>query len=305
MKFCDLKAFEAHLKSAYPQGLSPVYILIIPSDEERQAIANYVVKILLKANGNLRLVKTEDPEIAQNELNCFSLLGDYPVIYLDKIKKTFTPSVPRGAFLILGMPKAIAKLPEGVTLDLSKEKPWDKDKRIKDQIVAKAQAAGKPIEHAALEYLFGAIGPDQALLERELEKLICFAHDKMAIDLSSVQSLVMPSAQQSMWQIAEQLVWERRLPKRVVSNDFPVLVGSIRYQLELGLALCTLTPEQFQEHYPKLRPRAVDKCRNCHLPRSYFENGLRALYKAERLFKDGISNGGLCLDLFVGQLCST
>ncbi|MCB1109274.1 MAG: hypothetical protein KDK44_06420, partial [Chlamydiia bacterium] len=275
------------------------------NDEERQAIADYIIRIILKSNDNLRLVKTEDPEIAQNELYCFSLLGDYPVIYLDKIKKIFTPSVPRGAFLILGMSKPMAKLPEGVTLDLSKEKPWDKDKRIKDQIVSKAQAAGKPLDHPALEYLFGAIGPDQALLERELEKLICFAQDKKSIDLTSVQTLVMPSVQQSTWQIAEQIVWEKRLPKQISSNDFPVLVGSIRYQLELGLALCTLTPEQFQEHYPKLRPRAVDKYRNCHLPLSFFEKGLQALYKAERLFKDGISNGGLCLDLFMGQLCST
>ena len=305
MKFTDLKAFNEHLKESLSKGLSPVFHLIVPSDDERMEIANHLVNFILKMKPNLRLIKTEDPEIAQNELNCYSLLGDYPLIYLDKIKKTFTFSVPDGAYVILGMSKSIAKLPEGVTLDLSKEKPWDKDKRIKQQVIVKAQKSGKQLEHGALEYLFAAIGPDLALLSRELEKLICYVGDRQTIDLAAAQTLVAPSKEQSTWQIAEQLVWERRLPRKIASTDFPVLVGSIRYQLEVGEALHTLSADQFQERYPKLRPRTLDKYRGYRLPRNYFRKGLLALYKAERLFKDGVSNGGLCLDLFVGHLCST
>ena len=305
MKFSDINAFNEHLKATLNEGLSPIFKLIIPNDDERAEVADQLVKFILKYKPHLRFVKTEDLEVAQNELNCYSLLGDYPLIFLDKIKKTFTFSVPDGAYVILGMPKSVAKLPEGTVLDLSKEKPWDKDKRIKQQIFAKAQKSGKQLEHGALEYMFSAIGPDLALLSRELEKLVCYVGEKQSIDLAAAQTLVTPSKEQSTWQIAEQLVWERRLPRKIASNDFPVLVGSIRYQLEVGEALHSLSADQFQERYPKLRPRTLDKYRGYRLPRSYFQKGLLALYKAERLFKDGVSNGALCLDLFVGHLCST
>ncbi len=304
MKFSDLKDFKSHLKASIPQGLGPVFQLIIPNDDERALVADQLVSLILKLNPNLRLVKTEDPDLAQNELDCYSILGDYPLIYLDKIKKTFTIEVPDGAYLILGMPKSVAKLPEGITLDLSKEKPWDKDTRIKEQVLAKAIKSKKQLEHGALEYMFSAIGPDLALLNRELEKLICYVGEKNTIDLAAAQTLVTPSKEQSTWQIAEQLVWEKRLPKRIASSDFPILVGSIRYQLEVGLALHAFSPEEFQERYPKLRPRTLDKYRGYRLPASYFKKGLQALYKAEWLFKDGVSDGGLCLDLFTGHLCS-
>ena len=153
--------------------------------------------------------------------------------------------------------------------------------------------------------MFSAIGPDLTLLSMELEKLICFVGKKQTIDLSAAHALVTPSKEQSSWQIAEQIVWERKLPRKIASNDFPVLIGSIRYQLDVGLALHTLSADEFQQCYPKLRPRTLDKYRGYRLPANYFKKGLLALYKAERLFKDGVSNGGLCLDLFIGHLCST
>ena len=65
------------------------------------------------------------------------------MVFLDNVKKKFTYQVPEGAHLILGLAKPIAKFSEGIILDLSKEKPWDRDKRIATQVVAHAHALGK------------------------------------------------------------------------------------------------------------------------------------------------------------------
>ena len=101
---------------------------------------------------------------------------------------------------------------------------------------------------------------DLALLLSEVDKLACYVGQKPVIDINAARALVMPSKEQSTWSIAEELVWQRRLPRRIESNDFPILIGSIRYQLELGLTLA-VSPETVSEKYPKLRPRSLDKFR--------------------------------------------
>ena len=215
------------------------------------------------------------------------------------------PAVPQGVHLILGCPKTVPELTSDmITLDLSKEKPWDREKRLCQQLIQKASGEGKQLERPALDYLMQAIGPEWGLLTSELEKLICFVGERPKIDLQAARSLVRPSKQQNNWQLAEKCIWERQFPSHVESSDFPMLLGALRYQLELGLVLAT-DPENVPSRFPKVRPRTLANLQNYHLPASYFERGLLALYAAEKQFKNGISNAMLCLELFMGKLCST
>ena len=110
-----------------------------------------------------------------------------------------------------------------------------------------------------------------------------------------------PSKQQTTWQIAEGLVWDKRLPRKIDSKDFPMLIGSLRYQLELGLCIAT-DPSSVSTRYKTLRPRTLSRCQGFGYKADYFQNGLKALLDAERAFKNGVSDGSLCFDLFAGTL---
>lgn len=303
MKFSDFVAFEKHLRDAYPHHFAPVYALIVPHDDERRAIADSIVMRILKAHPHMRCVRTDAIEVVDAECESQSLFGDLPVIVFDPaLKGVKLPQVPEGIHLILGCPKVVSEITSDmIVLDLSKEKPWDREKRLGQQLIQKASAEGKQLERPALDYLLQAIGPEWGLLTSELDKLICFVGERSKIDLPAARSLVRPSKHQNNWQLAEKCIWERQFPSRVEAGDFPMLVGALRYQLELGYVIAT-DPENVSTRFPKVRPHTLANLKNYRLPASYFKKGLVALYEAEKRFKNGISNAMLCLEIFMGHI---
>ncbi|MCB1117365.1 MAG: hypothetical protein KDK50_02155 [Chlamydiia bacterium] len=318
MKFQNFSAFGKHLREAFPHNLSQCFALIVPKADERESAACHLISVLQKADPKLKVYKTLDFDKTLLEIQENSLFGDLPLVYLDEVeslnKKQWQElilaikSLPSGVRLILAganakaCPTLSTEVKDAlVMLDLSAEKPWDREKRIAEQLMQRASENGKTMERACLDYLFQAIGPELGLLEQALEKLICYSGEASHIDLKAAHKLVRPSKEQSLWQVAEKLIWDKVLPRRVESNDFPMLIGALRYQLELGLCM-TLTPEQLKERFPTLRDRSLSKFQNYRYPAQYFERALRALYTSERAFKNGVSDGSLCFDLFAGKL---
>lgn len=318
MKFQNSSAFEKHLREAFPHNLSQCFALIIPKADERESAACHLITVLQKADPKLKVYKTLDFDKTLVEIQENSLFGDLPIVLLDGIeslaKKQWqelipaVKSLPPGVRLILtganakSCPTLSSQAKDSlVMLDLTAEKPWDREKRIAEQLMKKVSENGKTMERACLEYLMQAIGPELGLLEQALEKLICYTGNVGHIDLKAAHKLVRPSKEQSLWQLAEKLIWDKVLPRRVESNDFPMLIGALRYQLELGLCM-TLTPEQLKERFPTLRDRSLSKYQNYRYPTQYFQKALQALYTSERAFKNGASDGGICFDLFAGKL---
>lgn len=318
MKFMNFLAFDKHLKQSYPNHLAPCYALIVIDEEERQSISKSVIALLKKAHPDLTVLKTKELDVVLTELHSPSLLGDLPLIYFDQVHKLTKKqwpqllaaigSLPDRAHLILGLQNIkgcpdLAKESKRtlVTLDLSKEKPWDKDKRIADQLLMKAASFNKTLARDALDYLLQAVGPELTFLESALEKLSIYVGDENIIDLKAARSLVRPSKEQTTWQIAEGLVWDKRIPRKIDSKDFPMLIGSLRYQLELGLCIAT-DPSLLSTRYKTLRPRTLSRCQSFGYSSAYFQNGLKALLDAERAFKNRVSDGSLCFDLFAGKL---
>ena len=78
---------------------------------------------------------------------------------------------------------------ELVILDLSDEKPWDKQKRILTELHDRAKERGKKISSDATALLIQYHGNDGAILEQELEKIMTYIGDRSQVEKEDVQTL--------------------------------------------------------------------------------------------------------------------
>ena len=60
-------------------------------------------------------------------------------------------------------------------LDFAELKPWEKEQRLAEWVNKQASASRKLIAYPVCQFLVKRMGPDQALLAKEIEKLICYA----------------------------------------------------------------------------------------------------------------------------------
>ena len=90
----------------------------------------------------------------------------------------------------------------GIVFDLSEEKTWDKEKRIRESLLERARNAGKRLSSDAVSLLFERLGSDIALLDGEVDKLICFVGDRPTLERSDVLRLSVASRSSHPWQMA-------------------------------------------------------------------------------------------------------
>ncbi len=260
------------------------------------------------------------------ELNTPSLFGGRSVVFFDEIQslKPLTPlihyisSPTANATLILGATsmKPLADLyqkgkKEMVVLDLSEEKPWDKERRLQDFLIANARLQGKNISSDVASFLTEKIGPDMAALSQELDKLICFTNERPSISLSDAKTLTSSLAQVNSWQLAEKVIWHKQVHSihdKLSDLSFSLLfVGQLRYHLQLGYKISSLlTQKKPVSDIAKLFPqiRSLDK----YLPiakerqASYFHQGLLSLYQMELSLKSTQLDPSALFDQFLGSL---
>ena len=253
-----------------------------------------------------------------------SLFGDEPIVFLDETEKlskqdqlSLTQWIEQpvsSGYLILGargktsFVGAVEK--QGVILEMLEEKPWEKEKRLIEQIEERVQRSGKKLSSDAAPLLLERIGPDPSLLDLEIDKLLCFVGDRLNVERSDIFRISGASHSNTLWQVAESIVWERG--EGVESSDqFHPLVPLIRYQLQLGLKLASLVEtgvpsEQFASHFPKLRQKTLDQRKGpaAHRGSSWFRKALDLLFELELLSRDGSSRTESMLDLFRMRIIS-
>ncbi len=192
----------------------------------------------------------------------------------------------------------------GVVLDLTEEKPWDKEKRLAEQLFERAANGGKRLAADAAPLLFERLGFDAALLDAELDKLICYAGDRPTIERSDIFRISPHSRTQTLWMAAEEIVWEGGSPS-LDAGSFHGLIPTLRSQLTLGMKIASLaasqTPrEEWSAHLPKIWPKTLEKrsAQAIKLGVSYFQKGLDLLFEIELLSRTGQTNEAALLDLF-------
>lgn len=226
MRYQNFRAFRKHLASAAPDHLCRCYLAAVSDDYER-AIA--IGAILSYFKERPRIALNGDSAVCRTVADALlspSLFGGEPVVVVDEAEKMGKKELqalsdlagrsPLYGYLICG---ARSKTPltasfekAGVVFDLSEEKPWDKEKRLAEQIAERVQNAGKRLASDATSLLFERLGSDAALLDSEIDKLICFVGERPMIERSDVFRISASSRASTLWQAAEEIVWEGELP---------------------------------------------------------------------------------------------
>lgn len=245
-----------------------------------------------------------------------SLFGGDPAVVVDELEKmakqelkTFAENLPSTGILLLGARAKTALVPlvekEGVILDLLEEKPWDREKRLLEQLHERVQNAGKRLATDAAPLLFERVGLNPALLDCEIDKLICYTGERLTIERADLFRISQESRTHSLWQTAEAIVWEGGAISSLDSGSFHALIPSLRSQLQLGLKIASLLedgapPEMWSSAVPKLWPKTLEKRRAqaAQLGSAYFRKGLERLFSLELLSRNGSNQLLALLDLF-------
>jgi DNA polymerase-3 subunit delta len=320
MRYQSVKAFQKHLANAAPHNLCRLYLIAIADDFERakalDAILSYLPSSPTRFSGgdcNLRDVL--------DAMQSFSLFGETPVVVCDEVEQLAKKEMqtlcdhlraPAG-YVLFGARSKTLLVPlieqEGVILDLLEEKPWEKEKRLVEQLAERAKSSGKKLSNEGASLLLERLGTDPALLESEIDKLICYVGERGAITREDILLLTPASRTATLWQTAEEVVWEGEEFPPIDATAFHTLIPALRSQLHIGLALATLIEEkrpsdQWSRSLPKLWPKTLEKrsSQAARLGSAFFRRGLEKLFDLELISRASSTQYRALLDLFRAEL---
>jgi DNA polymerase III subunit delta len=317
-KHQSVLAFEKALGS-----LSGLYILIVPSEFERRALIEKVVAAVgetaMRLEGSIEQLIEQLTTRSLFEMRHLIIYDGFDKLKSDELRilSDYLEHPCEFSRLILAAASAkplsalSQKAKQGsLILDLSEEKPWERQRRLEEQLIASARGENKSLAPEVATHLVHMIGPDAALLDAELNKLICYVGERKEITLADVREIGSIDRSFSGWQLSEGIVWSGKMLSADLPPDpafFFSLIGQVRYQLEIGLQLSALLESGSKEiaaRFPQLKSRTLDhyikvaKARSLH----YFRDGLVALFEIENLCKSGFRQTPLLWNMLCAKL---
>ncbi len=324
MKFTNTQSFGKHLEKALPVHPSPVYGIALADPCERRFI---IEKLIKKIGGHpLHFKLSRDlEETVFNEIDSPSFLAPKRVFILDDVdvlghkereqlaKKL--RSLAQNTHLIcagVSIPFYDLLKKEIVLLDLSGEKTWKRQSRIKGWLVQEVHKKGKTISDGALAELLKRFPFFESLM-REVEKLVTYTGASSKINLKAVCALSSYQSVPNTWELSESIIWGGKslgfsYPLKDMQGFLPFL-GQLRYHLQLGLMItwCLDYAENgpIEQKYPKLLPSKLRWYKQIarSLPPDYFKLGFKDLFELEiQVRMKGGESPLLGIDLFIGKL---
>lgn len=324
LRYANRASFLNQIKSAAAaDSLCRVYWVGLAQDYERQQIFNEILRYVLTPDCSMLRWSGADLNFSSiyDHLKTPSLFGGEPVALLDEAEKISKSQISElqkllsltFGYLIIGsrsksfLSETVEK--EGVVLDLLGEKPWERERRIQQQLEQAVKNAGKSVSSEALSLLLERHDLDAGVLEREIEKAICYVGERAYIDVNDIEAICSSNKSFALWQTAEQIVWEGiGAPNE---DFFHSLIPALRAQLQLGLKIASLldsdaSREEWNEALPKIYPRTLEKRTPMaqRLGVRYFIRGLETLFDIELSSRTGSQRYGALLDFFRCKLIS-
>lgn len=293
-------------------------------DFERVKALNAVLALVLSNDSLVSRFQGSEFDLRSfvDALQSPSLLGGETILFLDEAEKISKKSMqtlidllesnPPSCFLLIGTRSKtpLQALVEkwGVLLDLTEEKPWDRERRLLEQMADQAKEAGKKISTEVLQLLIERLDKEPALLMYEMEKLICYVGDRPVIEQEDVLQISAATRTHTLWQVAEEIIWERGMSP-IDPAQFHGIMPLLRSQLQLGLKLATLIEtkrpaDAWSTFLPKLWPKVLEKRSSAaaRLGSAYFRKGLEKLFEIELASRHQSTQYGALIDLFRSQL---
>lgn len=336
MKYQSAQAFEKHLKEAYPDHLSLVYIVACPFEFERKRLVNKILSWFQKRDSRLTLNRRSAATVSLQELlepfQSQSLFPEQSCVILSEVEKLKKPGlealassvahpsssrIHRLVILESASFKNLSDLyhtckKEVVVLDLSDEKPWDRQRRLKEWLVEKVAEEKKKISTEATAFLFEQIGYEWSCLEQEIEKLICYIGARGTVELKDVEAICSSRPLTTGWERAEQMVWGKEIPPADPLMDLSALLmqmGQVRYHLQLGGQLAAYvergaTSHEIQKALPQLKPAHFDRYLSFTRQRKspFFREALAVLFELDLLSKSSSLDPDFLWDYFASKI---
>ena len=322
MKYTSRTAFLNQVRSSTSSGFpSRIYWVGIPDEYERTEVIETLSQMLQASGTIAQRFSGQGLELKElsDHLHSSSLFGGEPLAIIDDAEKIVKANVnslsqvfPHSFGYLIFAAKSKSPLSdtvekEGVVLDLVSEKSWEKERRIEQQLDARVKQAGKLFGSGALRFLLDRIDLDVGLLEREIDKLICYIGDRPRIETSYIEAIAASNRSFTIWQTAEEWIWEGT--GRTDELLFHPLIPALRAQLQLGLKIATLLQEnasrdEWAQALPKIFPKTLEKrtTQAQQLGSLYFKRGLQALFDIELRSRTGSTSYGALLDLFRAKI---
>jgi DNA polymerase III delta subunit len=178
-----------------------------------------------------------------------------------------------------------------------------------NELTLRAKNAGKKLDAEVPSLLIERLGLDWATLVSETDKLICFVGTSRSEITKDDVLLLSPSSKgATLWQIAEDVIWEKGSFPPIDSTLFHGLVPALRAQLHLGLSLATLieqkvSSDKWSIYLPKLWPKTLEKrsAQAAGMGSEMFKKGLEKLLYIELKSRNNSTQYKSLLDLFRAQ----
>ncbi|MBI5273499.1 MAG: hypothetical protein HY860_00405 [Chlamydiales bacterium] len=181
-------------------------------------------------------------------------------------------------------------------LDLSKEKPWDKRKRIIEKLTLFAKKNSKILASEDASKMIDCIGLDISLLKAEVEKLCLLMHGEKRIIFHPSLEL---QKQDKIWQIADHILLSTKQlgSIEIDQQEFYLITTQIRNRIYLALAIL-----ENNESYLKgaaIHESLIAKYKQTFskLPKNFFLRALTELYHVEYMARQGSMKSKDLLDV--------
>lgn len=341
MKYTALKAFEKHLQSAAPNHFSDCYMILGKDDFQRKAAVDMLIKFLQVGQKNAELLLTtfdgeNNPiQAVFQELNTLSMFSGKRVIILhqaDKLNKAATqlledyfqkanrqtyfiltaPSLHHGTNFYKKMEKA------GVVLEIAEEKAWEKEKNSIEWIHETLAKEGKKMDGQACQILVKQVGPDQAVLFQELQKLVCYIGDRANITLADVGAIATNCNIESVWQLGESIfkkdvAGSLKISKSLLKEGVQILalIRQMRSQFQTDYQVCCILhngggSEEITKSFPYMKGYILDL--HLNMARQYgierFKQGILSLDEAELMAKNSMMDPEFLLEKLIIKLAA-
>lgn len=339
MKYNHLKAFEKHLESAAPLHFAPVYMILSKDDYNRkvayESLINHILKNQVAPSTSLCVYEDEKVDIDQvlGELNSLGFFSPKRVVVVHHVQNLLKAATEKllayyenpnpAVYLILTATSVSAatnfyKKSElvGVILEVPEEKPWEKEKSLKDWIEQKVAGYGKQIDAPCIQLLLKQIGTDQATLHQEIEKLVSFVGERQRVSSQDVYAICITVNSENVWQLGEAIF--RRDPSTALRISLALLqegtallmlLRQIRSQFQTDFQVCTILAQggsgqeiakQFGYMKGQILERHIQLANNYGLQR--FRNGLILIDDTELAAKSGSTENTYLIERLIAKL---
>lgn len=204
----------------------------------------------------------------------------------------------------------------GDILDLSDEKPWEKENQLVTFLVEEAHKNQVTLTPEIAKKMVLRIGQEETLLSSELEKLICFVGEKKKITNEDLEMISQKLFHGNLWQWSE-AIFKRNFAAsysigfHLLENDvsFFALLSNLRNQVRKAIEMCFLLenegPDALTKNYPYLKggllQKKLDEIKS--YGRSRFKKAFIALISCELEAKNSSVDHELLLERLLVKLC--